>query len=204
MIPPPDSSRPASIRRGLFSTNGPPLHRRGLSLAETIIVGLAITAVAIGLVVVGRSVQSVDAEGRTRSILARLTAATRAYADDLGAPEWSSADAALRSLRRHPPAAELVAGVAIRVEPGHGLVAIDGYGRPLRFETSAAGGPGQFVSAGRDGLFGDEPALGHDDEQRRRAQADNHYGTELAPLAPMYPDAADDPPAASIPTDPTP
>jgi len=168
---------------------------------------MALTALAVGLVVIGRSVQAVDAEGRTRSILARLTAAARTYATDLAPPDWSSADAALRAMRAHPPAAEALAGIPIRVEPGRGLIAIDGYGRPLRFvppDPPAAPAPGQFVSAGRDGVFGDEPRLDLSPEQRNRAEADNHYGAELVPLGPVYPDTpkqaiTDDPSIAPLP-----
>ncbi|MEM9253269.1 MAG: hypothetical protein AAGB29_13055 [Planctomycetota bacterium] len=197
MTPTPSSPKPTSSRRGLFLAppRDTPCRCRGLSLAETIIVGLALTAVAVGLVVVGRSVQSVDAEGRTRSILARLASASRAYIEDFGEPAWASADAALKAMRRHPASSELLADVVLRVEPGEGLVVIDGYGRTLRFEPADGGatGAGQFVSAGRDGLFGDEAMLESDDDARDRAEADNHYGAELAPLMPMYPEDATDP-----------
>jgi hypothetical protein len=211
-------TKPTLRERGLFVAGqadgrSPRRHAAlGLSLVETLIVGFAITALALGLVVIGRSVQAVDAEGRTRSILARLTAAAQAYHaapaspaavagtagsanaeddDDSATPpaRWETADAALRAMRSRPESARTLAGVPIRVEPGRGLIALDGYGRPLRYVPAdpTAATPGQFVSAGRDGLFGDEAHAGPTDERRRRARADNHYGAELAPLVPVYP-----------------
>ncbi|MEM6332900.1 MAG: hypothetical protein AAF823_06130 [Planctomycetota bacterium] len=154
-----------------------------MSFVEAMIAGIAITAVAFGLVVISRSVQAVDAEARTRSILARLTAAAHAYADAHGPPRWTDANAALRALRAADAAPSDLAGINIRAEPGRGLIAIDGYGRPFRYLPAQPGSPvGQFVSPGRDGAFGDEPHL-TDPLDIQRAEADNHLGNELAVFA---------------------
>ncbi|MEO0586392.1 MAG: hypothetical protein AAF078_02020 [Planctomycetota bacterium] len=205
--------RPTPSRRGFFSSPAPPSTRPpfrartrrlplGLSFVEALIAGLALTAIAFGLVVVSRSVQAVDAEERTRSILARLTAAAHAYADAQGPTDWADADAALRAIRsvRAPELDLDLTGVNIRAEPGRGLIAIDGYGRPFRYAPPEPGTPvGQFISAGRDGLFGDEPHLA-DPLAIQRAAADNHLGDELAVFATTPALTSPDTPAA----DPTP
>lgn len=171
-----------------------------MTLTEMVLALVLIAGVLGGLQMLSASLRADSADEQTRRTLRTLRAAAilhhhlaqrgEANAASVAALRTGPTDAALAALLAHPRTAAILAPVETaftRTADGR-LIARDGYGRAIRYlppppsrpdqpADAYHDTPGDFVSCGPDGRFGDPPAS--DPAGYTPGTADNLYGSDL-------------------------
>lgn len=161
-------------------------HITGMSLTETLLAAAAIALLLSGLVVASNSLRTGIADRQTRDTLERLQAALTKYHEMHRRYPEGPTEAAMAALMKDTDTRAIIRGLdIIRGTRGDQdfLTCLDGYGHPVFYIAPQPGARHrpEFVSAGKDGLLGDQNSK---DSTDRGHAIDNLYGSDMEALTP--------------------
>lgn len=153
-----------------------------MGLGEMLLTLAGITAVLGVLMMVSNTVRAENADSQTKGILRQLNnAVTRYHAITQQYPP-GPASVAIHYLQRLPESESHLRGLNMRADRDGFMTLFDGYGRPLNYNgADTRSRPGNFISPGPDGLFGD---LKSPNPRMQQAVIDNIHSSDIPASTP--------------------